>query len=135
MMCACAVARHVRALYLLLLYYVQCSVYVFCCGCSPIGLQPTYNLHLTMRLPRSCGLSTRSCRLSMRSQRVHAGCQCVHAGCQFSSTSWCGLGPSVRTVLMLTGERLCQNTTSAFCFCLNYISWIAPARQQWSTFC
>ena len=41
-------------------------------------------------------------------QRVHAVCQCVRAGCQFSPTSWCG---SVRTVLMLTGERLCQNST------------------------
>ena len=62
-----------------------CSVDVFCCG-SPIGYQ--------------C---------------VHAGCQCVYAGCQFSPTSlWCGLGPSVHTVLMLTGETLCQNTTSAF---------------------
>ena len=35
----------------------------------------------------------------------------------------------------------CFNTTSAFWFCLNsiiflpYITWIAPARQQWSPFC
>ena len=49
-------------------------------------------------------------------QRVHAGCQCVHAGCQFSPTSsWCSLGPSVCTVLMLTGERLCQNCTDMPC--------------------
>ena len=59
------------------------------------------------RATRSCRLSTRSCRLST--------CSCVHAGCQFSPTSWCGLGPSVRTVLMLTGEGLCQNSTIITC--------------------
>ena len=88
------------------------------------------------------------CRLRVHAgcQRIHADYQRVHAGCQwgcpqFSPTSWCGLGPSVPTVLVITGERLCQNTTSAFWFCLYsiisllYISWIAPARQQWSTFC
>ena len=53
--------------------------------------------------------TTRSCRLSAGYQRIHAGYQHVHAGCPTSS--WCGLGPSVRTVLMLTGETLCQNST------------------------
>ena len=77
----------------------------------------------------------------------YAGCQRVHAGCQFSPTSsWCGLGPSVRTVLMLTGERLCQNSTMcSFTVLLIIIveinmfpaaitSWIAPACQKCTAF-
>ena len=69
-------------------------------------------------------------RIRAGGQRVHAAYQRVHAGSPTSSwrrsTRSCslstqdasslrpargGLGPSLRTVLMLTGERLCQNST------------------------
>ena len=87
-MCAHVLLRTPRARSLTLLYVIA-VVHPW----MRSVLQPTYNLHLTMRLPVHVGY-----------QRVRAGCQCVHAGCQFSPTSWCGLGPSVRTVLMLTGD-------------------------------
>ena len=66
----------------------------------PLSVRPTGCVHSGyLRVHAGC-------------QRLHAGCQRLHAlchaGCQFSPTSCCGLG---RTVLMLTGERLCQNST------------------------
>ena len=52
----------------------------------------------------ACRLSTCSCRLSTPS------CSMSIHSCRLPVLSDL-LGPSVRTVLMLTGERLCQNST------------------------
>ena len=60
-------------------------------------------------------------RAHAASQRVHAGSQRVYAGCQFSPTSsWCGLGPSVRNVKSM--------------FYAAIISWITPTRQTFTAF-
>ena len=77
------------------------------CNCDVIGEREGANLVVQLA-PFLQAVHAGCQRVHAGCQRVHAVCQCVRAGCQFSPTSWCG---SVRTVLMLTGERLCQNRT------------------------
>ena len=84
----------------------------------------------TVRLSVRLAVLAQRCRLSRIHAGVHAAYQRVHAGSPTSSwrrstrsfslstqdasslrPARGGLGPSLRTVLMLTGERLCQNST------------------------
>ena len=84
----------------------------------------------TVRLRVRLAALAQRCRLSRIHAGIHAAYQRVHAGSPTSSwrrstrsfslstqdaislrPARGGLGPSLRTVLMLTGERLCQNST------------------------
>ena len=74
-MCCCT--PRARSLFAAATYSAQFTCFAVVHPWMRSVLQLTYNLHFTMRLPRSCrlsmrscGLSTRSCRLSMRSCRL-----------------------------------------------------------------
>ena len=71
---------------------------------------------------RPCRLSASLCRLSRvhaAGQRVHAGCQHVHAG-HHQPRSMKAVNASCRLPVRVLSQ-------------LPYMSWSAPARQQWSS--